>query len=85
MLKLWTTSNEQFQLEFTGTLGHLSTQFGKLGAKGRGPKRDQKNVMWEEQKKVLGTINHQRAAQQLVGAAQWGRGVKKGDKTRTFP
>ena len=42
--------------------------------------------MGEEQKKVLiSMVNHKRAAQQLVGAAQMWGGVGRDDKGQTFP
>lgn len=58
----------------------------ETGSKGKGPKKREKNVRGEEQKKVLSTVNHKRAAQQLVEAAQWwGGGVSRRDKSGTFP
>lgn len=61
-------------------MGHLTQrtiwETGSKG-KGRGLKGDQKNAMWEEQKKVLSIINHKRAAQSWWGQHNVGGGVKE--------
>lgn len=68
---------KQFKPEVTAALGHLSTQFGKLGAKARGLNRGREKMLkGEERKKALAQFNHKRAAQLSVEAAQWwGEGV----------